>query len=102
VWSRVFEHRKTTVEGDDLDINAQDEYGRTSLIRACIGSDSKNEESGRETVVQYLLARENIDIGIKDHRRKTAIDWARHYNRDRIVSMLQAKIDSKETIGPAS
>jgi serine/threonine-protein phosphatase 6 regulatory ankyrin repeat subunit B len=64
-------------------IDGQDNFGETSLIIAV--------RHGHREVVQILLDF-NADIGLKDNRPQTALDWARELKHRGIESLLlQAK-----------
>ena len=63
----------------DAQIDAQDDYGNTPLIRASI--------NGKEAAVRELL-KGNPNLDLKDSDGKTALDYARQNNYQSVVDLL--------------
>jgi ankyrin repeat protein len=66
-----------------IDINQQDERGKTALIWA--------SEQGHEEIVKLLLENDNIKINHTYKYGKTALIWASEQGHEEIVKLLLAK-----------
>jgi ankyrin repeat protein len=68
----IMESLTQLVTIDSLDMNALDSDGRTLLMRSVtpIGPSSR-------VVVEILLSRRDVDVGIVDHKGETALSYAR-------------------------
>ncbi|KAL9082847.1 MAG: hypothetical protein Q9159_006137 [Coniocarpon cinnabarinum] len=78
-------------ESSHIDINEQDDRGRTPLSWAA--------QHGHEAVVQLLLETGQVDIDAKDDRGRTPLLWATIRGYEAIVSVLltaRADVNAKE------
>ena len=63
---------------EDVDMNAEDANGATSLLSAA--------ENGHETVVELLLSCDNIDVNMKDINGTTPLSSAAANGKEEVVS----------------
>lgn len=71
----------TVMEEEDVNVNHQDENGKTALIRA--------SQRGDLHVVKLLLQDEEIDVSICDKNKSTALMHAKREGHMKIVELLQ-------------
>ncbi|KAK5633192.1 hypothetical protein RRF57_008906 [Xylaria bambusicola] len=86
---------KLLLATDGVDVNLQDEYGRTPLAWAV--------RRRRETVIKLLLATDGVDVNLQDRNGWTPLHYAIHLGNTTIVQSLletgRANVDLKNEDG---
>jgi ankyrin repeat protein len=72
---------------DDIDLNAQDQDGRTALIHAC--------RVGDYDMALLLLINDGISIDAADKAGKTALDCAREGKHEDVADLLVIKLEER-------
>ena len=72
---------------DDIDLNAQDNDGRTALIHAC--------KVGDYDMALLLLINDGISMDATDETGKAALDYAKEGRHEDVADLLVVKLEER-------
>ena len=83
------------MEADPSGVNLQSKSGATPLMLVCMAPNQAVLNDGG--IMTSMLAVKELDLGIKDDKGKTALDWARDKELFMIEKLITERLNADES-----